>query len=689
MKREKREKEIINEIDILRGRIKELEKREKEYEKTVRELREREERLRLITDNTSDMIRLTNTEGIFLYVSPSVRTCLGYNPEEMMGRHFQEYVHPDDLEGLSRVFGDALATGDNTGKFEYRYRHANGHYVWLESTGDFIFDESGIIIGGVFSSRDITDRKRMEESLREKEALYRMIAERPFAGVYIIQGGIILFVSAYTGSFMGYKPEEMIGRESLDFVHPEDRESVRKNAKEMLRGELATPHEFRLLTKQGQVRWIIESVTPIIYDGKRAALCTAMDITDRKRAEKELRVYKENLERLVEERTAELHLANLALQGENAERIEMAKALRQSEERFRSLIESAPTAIMISRKVALLYANQAYLRMFGHSDPAEIKETSVLNHVAPEDVRTIKARIRARAQGRKVPDTYELKCRRQDGSIFPVYVEVARIQFADGPVSVAFLTDITEQKVKEEELRESREQLRSLAARLESLREEERTILSREIHDEFGQSLTGLKMDLAWLARRLPRNQDALVQKADSMLKLVDENVKLIRKISTRLRPGILDDFGLLAAMEWQAREFDHRTGIRCGMSSNAKKIHLDKNASSSLFRVFQEALTNIARHSGATKVDVRLRQGRNKLVMEIKDNGRGLKEDKVQPHKSLGILGMRERVQLMEGTFTIQGAPGEGTKVRVSVPTQTRGEKEDKAHESDSSEGL
>jgi PAS domain S-box-containing protein len=675
MKREKREKQMIDEFDALRKRIKKLEKMEKEYEKTVRELREREEHLRLVTDNTSDMIRLTDTEGIFLYVSPSVRTCLGYDPKEMSGRHFQEYVHPDDLEGLSRVFTGALASGNNSGKFEYRYRHADGHYVWLESTGDFIFDESGIVRGGVFSSRDITDRKRMEESLREKEALYRMIAERPFAGVYLIQGGILLFVSAYTGAFMGYKPEEMIGRKSLDFVHPEDRDNVRKNAKEMLRGELAVPYEFRLLTKQGRVRWIIESVTPIVYDGKKAALCTAMDITDRKWAEKELRAYKENLERLVEERTAELHLANLALQGENAERIETARALRQSEERFRSLIESAPTAIMISRKVALLYANQAYLRMFGYSDPAEIEDTSVLKHVAPENVRTIKARIRARERGRKVPDIYEIKCRRKDGSIFPVHVEVARIQFADGPVSVAFLTDITELKIKEEELRESREQLRSLAARLESLREEERTILSREIHDEFGQSLTGLKMDLAWLAKRLPRDQDVLVQKAKSMLKLVDENVKLIRKISTRLRPGILDDFGLLAAMEWQAREFDHRTGIRCGVSSNAKNIHLDKNASSSLFRVFQEALTNIARHSGAAKVNVRLKQGKNKLVMEIQDNGRGLKEDDVQPHKSLGILGMRERVQLMEGTFTIQGTLGEGTKIRVSVPTEKRGE--------------
>jgi PAS domain S-box-containing protein len=676
MKREKRENQIIDELDVLRGRIAELEKIEQEHEKTVRELREREERLRLVTDNTSDMIRLTDTEGIFRYVSPSVRTCLGYDPEEMTGRHFQEYVHPDDLEGLRRVFTDALASGNNAGKFEYRYRHADGHYVWLESTGDFIFDESGIITGGVFSSRDITDRKRMEESLREKEALYRMIAERPFAGVYIIQGGILLFVSAYTGAFMGYKPEEMIGRKSLDFVHPEDIDHVRKNAKEMLRGERATSYEYRILTKQGRVRWIIESVTPIIYDGKRAALCTAMDITDRKWAEKELRAYKENLEKLVEERTAELYLANLALQGENAERIETARALRQSEERFRSLIESAPTAIMISRKVTLLYANQAYLRMFGYFEPAEIKDTSVLNYIAPEDIRTIKARIRAREQGRKVPDTYEIKCQRKDGSVFPVHVEVARIQFADGPVSVAFLTDITELKIKEKELRESREQLRSLAARLESLREEERTILSREIHDEFGQSLTGLKMDLAWLAKKLPRDQGALVQKADSMLKLVDESVKLIRKISTRLRPGILDDFGLLAAMEWQAREFDHRTGIRCSMSSNTKDIHLDKNASSSIFRVFQEALTNIARHSEATKVDVRLRQGRNKLVMEIQDNGRGLKDDEVQPHKSLGILGMRERVQLMEGTFTIQGAPGEGTRIRVSVPTESRGER-------------
>lgn len=671
MSRKKREKDGMTELDALRERIGELERIRRDQEKTIRDLRLREERLRLITENTSDMIRLTDTEGVFLYVSPSVSTCLGYDPGEMTGRHFQDYVHPDDVEGVRQVFSDALATGNNAGKFEYRYRHADGRYVWLESTGDFIFDAGGAIIGGVFTSRDITGRRQMEASLREKEALYRSIAERPFAGVYVIQDGILLFVSEYSSSFMGYKPGEMIGRKSLDFVHPEDREHVRENARGMLCGDVSIPYEFRLLPRDGRIRWIIESVTPIVYEGKRAALCTSMDITDRKWAERELRAYKENLERLVDERTEELHLANLALQGEVTGHVETAEALRQSEERFRSLIESAPTAIMISRRETLLYANEAYRRMFGCADPDEIRDTSVLSHVAPGDVRIVKARIRVRERGGTTPHTYEIRGRRQDGSVFPVHVKVARIPFAEGPVSVAFLTDITEQKLREEELRESREQLRSLAAGLESLREEERTNLSREIHDEFGQSLTALKMDLAWLAKRLPRDQDALVRKADSMLKLVDEIVKLIRKISTRLRPGILDDFGLLAAMEWQAREFDHRTGIRCRVRSNVKTIRLDKNASSSIFRVFQEALTNIARHSGATKVEVLLRQGRNDLVMEIEDNGRGMKQEDVRPPKSLGILGMRERVQLMKGTFAIQGVPGEGTRIRVSVPAE------------------
>jgi len=360
MKREQKKRQKDDALALLRKRVKELEKTEREREKTIRELRKREEQLRLITENTSDMIRLTDTEGIFLYVSPSVRTCLGYDPEEMTGRHFQEYVHPDDLEGLRRVFTDAVATRNNSGKFEYRYRHADGHYVWLESTGDFIFDEKGAIAGGVFCSRDINDRKRMEESLREKETLYRIIAERPFAGVYVIQDGILLFVSGYSSTFMGYRPEEMIGRKSLDFVHPEDRERVRKYAIEMLRSERETPYEYRLLTKQGRIRWIIESLTPIIYEGKRATLCTSMDITDRKWAEKELRAYKENLEKLVEERTAELHLANLALQGEIAERVETSRELQQSEERFRSLIESAPTAMLISRLDVLLYANRVF-----------------------------------------------------------------------------------------------------------------------------------------------------------------------------------------------------------------------------------------------------------------------------------------------------------------------------------------
>lgn len=667
---------MSSEIELLRERIRSLEKTLRDREKTIQDLRELDERRRLITENTSDIIRLTDTEGVFLYVSPSVKTCLGYDPGEMTGRHFQDFVHPDDLEGLQQVFSNAIATKNNAGKFEYRYRHADGHYIWLETTGDFIFDEKGSITGGVFSSRDITERKRMEEALREKENLYRTIAERPFAGVYIIQDGILIFVSTYSSAFMGYRPDEMIGRHSLDFVHPEDRELVRKKAKSMLQGEFAVPYEFRLLTKEGDIRWVIESVTPIIFEGKRAALCTSMDITDRKRVEEELREYKENLEKLVEERTAELHLTNLALQGEIAERVETARALRQSEERFRSLIESAPTAMLISRKETLLYCNQAFLRLFGYSKLSEVIQTSVFNYLAPMDHRIVRRRMKAREKGMKVPNSYEITGRRKDGSIFPIYLEIARISFEDGPVNVTFLTDITEHKLREEELRESREQMRSLAAKLESMREEERTLLSREIHDEFGQVLTGLKMDLAWMAKRLPRDEDVLLEKADSMLKLLDESVKMIRKISTRLRPGILDDFGLLAAMEWQARELENRTGIHCRVHSSVRKIRLDKNALSSIFRIFQEALTNIARHSEATKVDVHLRQGRGRLVMEIIDDGRGLKKDDIKPHKSLGILGMQERVRLMKGTFIIEGVPGEGTRIRVSVPTEDRGKK-------------
>ena len=260
-----------------------------------------------------------------------------------------------------------------------------------------------------------------------------------------------------------------------------------------------------------------------------------------------------------------------------------------------------------------------------------------------------------------------------DYIVKPLVPEILRSKiavFVELYIKSAVLTrEIAERKRAEEHLRKSGESLRALAAHLQSVREEEWTRIAREIHDELGQSLTGLKMDLTWVANRLPGDQRALVQKTKSMFGLIDDTIQSVRKIASRLRPEVLDQLGLTAAIHWHAGDFRKRTGIRCKLSLPSDVPALDRERSTAAFRIFQELLTNVARHANATRIDIAMQMESGGLVLTVEDNGKGIAESVIHDPKSLGLLGMRERVLPFGGSIEIAGAPNKGTKVRVSIP--------------------
>ena len=260
-----------------------------------------------------------------------------------------------------------------------------------------------------------------------------------------------------------------------------------------------------------------------------------------------------------------------------------------------------------------------------------------------------------------------------DYLIKPLVAEVLRSKvsvFVDlHKKNVALTSEIKERKIAEAQLRESEVQLRALAARLISIREEERARIAREVHDELGQVLTGLKMDVTWLARRIAGSEEPLVEKAEAMCRLIDSTMHLIRRISTGLRPEILDDMGLVAAFGWQAKEFQKRMGMRCRLKLPEEQVDLDKELSTAVFRIFQEILTNIARHAKASSVDVTLSISEKLLKLAVVDDGIGITESQIGGRESLGLLGMQERAQLFSGVVNIQGVPGRGTTVSVSIP--------------------
>ena len=217
--------------------------------------------------------------------------------------------------------------------------------------------------------------------------------------------------------------------------------------------------------------------------------------------------------------------------------------------------------------------------------------------------------------------------------------------------------------------RAARRRLRSLAGYLEDAREKERTFIAREIHDEFGQALTALKMDLAWLAKRLPADRDSLRAKVGSMSELVDTSIQMVRRIATDLRPGVLDHLGLVASIEWQAQEFAKRADFECQLDLTDRELSLDEGLLTAIFRIFQETLTNVARHAEATLVRVALREDGDELVLVVQDNGKGITESQITRPKSLGLIGMQERARSWGGRVTFQAKPGQGTTVILRVP--------------------
>ena len=224
----------------------------------------------------------------------------------------------------------------------------------------------------------------------------------------------------------------------------------------------------------------------------------------------------------------------------------------------------------------------------------------------------------------------------------------------------------------EDQLRESHEQLRALSVYLQTVREEERTRIAREVHDELGQALTGCKLDLSWIAGKLPRDLKPLLEKTRTLSAHIDSTIQMVRRIATELRPGILDHLGLGAALEWQANEFQTRTGIKCDVHANLGDPALNPELNTTFFRIFQETLTNVIRHAGATQVHVSLKERDGRIILEVKDNGRGISREEISNTRSMGLLGMRERAGLLGGTFKIGCMPGgKGTRLTVSIPVR------------------
>ncbi len=353
------------------------------------------------------------------------------------------------------------------------------------------------------------------------------------------------------------------------------------------------------------------------------------------------------------------------------ERRQAEEALRESEARLRRLVESNLIGIILADTTGrVIDANDAFLKMVGYTREDLLAGNMRWSEMTPPEYLPLSLEALRQLQETGAVAPFEKEYLRKDGSRVPVLLGVAMLEGSEQE-TVAFVIDLTERKQAEE-------QLRALTARLQNIREEERTRIAREVHDELGQALTGLKMDLSWIINRLPQAGDKKVSRliedrSKGMFDLIAKTIKTVRKISSDLRPGVLDDLGLVAAIEWQANDFQNRTGIRCKFDAAVEHIELDREVSTAVFRIFQETLTNVARHADATRVEIKLNRSNGNLVLEVTDNGKGITKQDIAGKKSLGLLGMRERAHIVGGEVTLRGARNKGTTVIVEVPIEPR----------------
>jgi|GEM_PF-1918221 len=348
----------------------------------------------------------------------------------------------------------------------------------------------------------------------------------------------------------------------------------------------------------------------------------------------------------------------------------MDRKLRESEEKFRTLAESTSTVILIYQGDAWVYANPAAEEITGYSI-AELLKMHFWEIAQPEHRSLVQQWEAARMAGEEAPRRYSFQILTKQGETRWLDVSSERMVFQHLPAGVLTAHDITERKQAERALGESREELQNLARHLQTVREEERTYIAHEIHDEFGQALTGIKMELLWLAEG--ENSPELKAKLASVTRLTNTTIELVRRVASELRPGLLDDLGLGAAMEWQANEFFEHTHIPCRLQGLAESCQIERDSSTALFRIFQEALTNVARHAGATEVQASLTRENDWFVLTVMDNGRGIAGENLGNRKSMGLLGMRERARALGGDVIIQGLPTGGTIVEARISCSGR----------------
>jgi PAS domain S-box-containing protein len=595
-------------------------------------LRENEQRLALIYNTVGDIIfqLAVEPDGQFRFISvnPAFLRVTGLSSEMVVGKTVNEVIPEPSLSMVLGKYRQAIEENAIV-SWEEISNYPTGRLIGEVSIAP-VFDNKGTCVHLIGSVHDVTERKHMENALRESEEWFRTMADITTTAIFIFQGERVVYTNHAGEMLSGYSTEEFFTLRFWDVIHPDYRDLVRERGLARQRGEsVPKSYEVRIVCQDGSERWIDYTAGWIGWHGEPAIIGTAFDITERKHAE---------------------------------------EALRISETKFKALTEQSITGICLIQEGILVYVNPRLAEILDFRQE-EMVGLPIFDLLAENDRELVRENLRKRLSGEVSNINYTIHAIKKGGAQVPMEVHGSVIEYLGHPAIMGIMLDITERKRAEMALKQSHEQLRALAGRVEAAREEERTRIAREVHDQLGQMLTALKFDLNWIAGRVPAGEVAYRDKVAAMLRLIDNTIGTVRRVSAELRPGLLDDLGLRAAIEWQVQEFAGRTGLKYELSLGEEDVVLDQGLATALFRILQEALTNVARHAGATRIRVAMDVGPDGLALTIADNGKGMTDSQVSALKSLGLLGMRERVRAWGGEVTFKGDQGQGTTVTVRVP--------------------
>ena len=584
--------------------------------------------LRLFIKHTPAAIAMFDTEMRYLQVSDRFLTDYDLEGQDLIGKsHYDVFPNLPERwkEAHKRILAGVVERCE-----EDPYITSDGSTGWLQWESLPWRKGNGEIGGLILFTQVITARKRAEEALRASEERFVKIFNlSPFRmGILRIRDGVVLEVNDSWIRDTRFSRSEIINQ-PIFTLSPSMDEGLEEKIREVLTARKPViDTEVRFRTKDGRAVIANTSAVIIDLDGEPCYLWAANDITERKHAE---------------------------------------EALQASESRFSIAFNSNPMLATISMLEGgrFLAVNDSFVALTGYSRDEAVGHTALGLNLwpNPEHRRNVMDKLKKQTRVRD----FEASIRLKNGEERILLLSIEQIELDGQTCLLHVADDITLRKRAEQALR-------ALSARLHSAREEEGTRIAREIHDELGGALTGLKWDLEKIDKTLNSlsNGSQLADVRDrigTMTTLIETTINTVRRIAAELRPGVLDDLGLVAAIEWQLEQFQSRCGIKCHWTNNANEVELDREKATAVFRILQEILTNVLRHAHAANLYVKLGRTKHCFELEVRDDGRGITESQRMNSRSLGLLGMKERALLVGGEVLITGKEGAGTTVAVRVP--------------------